>query len=278
MKAIDVLYNGEDTGKEAFYVTDKGYSIIKVRDFMDILGEHYLRVSDLSNLFGLDVEGLGNQINIIHSIESSNPNGTNNSLAGKNIVIDPGHSAGANVSPVDSSYAEGDYVLEVALALEEMLLERNANVYLTRRTGEDVSLYQRGTMYADINPDLLLSIHTNAMGNTPQTRASGVEIIYSVRQTNARPIAEEMMRVIAEHMNMNTRRVFSRESSSSTPNNPIDWYGILRHSVDHTHHSFIIEGGFHDNPNDLAKLVENNGHLQNAQSILKAIEAYFDIV
>ncbi|TCT14998.1 N-acetylmuramoyl-L-alanine amidase [Natranaerovirga pectinivora] len=280
MRKVKVLLNDENTNREANYLIDKGYTTIKLKDFLEIIGEEYFKVTELAKLFNLEVQGLGNAINIINEdpikkieIVDSNPN--NGPLKGKKIVIDPGHGAGMNVSPVDKNYAEGDYVLKVSYELEKILIEEGAEVYVTRRDGTNITLLERGKMYSDNAPDLLISVHTNAIGNVSQTNVSGTEIIYSVKHPNDKVIAETMMKTIAEHLGVRTRRVFSRKLDSSTNERPIDWYGILRNSVTETTHSFIIEGAFHDNPNDLKILTEEDGHKKYAEAIKKAIVAFF---
>ena len=93
------------------------------------------------------------------------------------ICIDPGHYAGKNASPDGNSfpYAEGDFTLEVALRLKELLKEEyGIDSSLTRESGsiildgyQDQELDQghislRGRYAAREQSSLFVSIHTNA--------------------------------------------------------------------------------------------------------------------
>lgn len=95
------------------------------------------------------------------------------------ICIDPGHFRGKNKIVEDKyPYAEGDFTLELGLALKEILYqEYGITSYLTRETG-DISLggYSNEILdsqhlslrgnYADLHKsDLFLSLHTNANNN-----------------------------------------------------------------------------------------------------------------
>ena len=93
------------------------------------------------------------------------------------ICIDPGHYAGRNTVEGELSYgyAEGDFTLQVALELQQVLQEKyGIGVYLTRTTEHinihgyrDVNLDSnrialRGKRAASKDSDLFVSIHTNA--------------------------------------------------------------------------------------------------------------------
>lgn len=93
------------------------------------------------------------------------------------ICIDPGHYAGRNTVEGELSYgyAEGDFTLQVALELQQVLQEKyGIGAYLTRTTEHinihgyrDVNLDSnrialRGKRAASKDSDLFVSIHTNA--------------------------------------------------------------------------------------------------------------------
>lgn len=93
------------------------------------------------------------------------------------ICIDPGHYAGRNTVEGELSYgyAEGDFTLDVALELQQILKEKyGIHAYMTRTTEHinihgyrDVNLDSnrislRGKKAASKDSDLFVSIHTNA--------------------------------------------------------------------------------------------------------------------
>ncbi|MFP4698162.1 MAG: N-acetylmuramoyl-L-alanine amidase [Eubacteriales bacterium] len=285
-KKIKLTVDNTDTEKEALYLLNKNYTVVKLKNVIDILGNKYFRLTDLTDILNLKVEGKGESINIItaeteennkdETKDEENQEKNNNSLEGKRIVLDPGHHEGVNISPVDKSYSEGNYVLKVALHLEKLLKENGAQVFLTRNDGNAISLSDRGEKHKDKKPHVFISIHTNAMGSKVQTQARGTEIIYSVKHPKDEEIAKVMMEKIADILGVETRRVFNRLSSNSTDNNPIDWYGVIRSSVTEFTHSFLIEGAFHDNPNDLSILTENEGYKTYAKGIFEALIKYFN--
>ncbi len=92
-------------------------------------------------------------------------------LKGKTIVIDAGHGgrdAGAMRRLSAPKGQQGAFVMEkdinlsVALKLADKLKARGATVVMTRNTDVFVSLADRVTMSNGVQPDLFLSVHSNA--------------------------------------------------------------------------------------------------------------------
>jgi len=93
-------------------------------------------------------------------------------LGASRIVIDPGH-GGYDPGALNDGLSEAEVVLDIALRLETLLLERpKFAVVLTRRTDAYVSLEERTGLANREGADLFLSIHANASGNS---RTRGVE-------------------------------------------------------------------------------------------------------
>lgn len=92
------------------------------------------------------------------------------------IVLDPGH-GGEDIGAVGSGgIKEKEIVLEIALALRELLEERlRARVLLTRDTDVSLALQERIAVANRERADLFLSIHANA---SEHKTASGVETYY----------------------------------------------------------------------------------------------------
>jgi len=91
------------------------------------------------------------------------------------IVIDPGH-GGHDPGAMAFGASEASLVLDVALRLEKLLLQRQGfEVVLTRRDDEYVSLAERTAIANPESADLFLSIHANASANAT---ARGVETYF----------------------------------------------------------------------------------------------------
>ena len=96
-------------------------------------------------------------------------------LAGRAIVVDPGHGGRDPGAVGPSGYQEKDFALSVALQLESLLDSTDATVVMTRREDEFVSLAQRANMSNDAQADFFLSIHANGHSSTT---AAGTETFH----------------------------------------------------------------------------------------------------
>ena len=98
------------------------------------------------------------------------------SLAGKIIVIDPGHGSRTMWGDSDpgaigySGTYEKEVVLDIGLRLAELLRETGAEVIMTRNGDTNVSLEDRARIANNNNADLFVSIHANA---SPSRRLKG---------------------------------------------------------------------------------------------------------
>jgi N-acetylmuramoyl-L-alanine amidase len=90
------------------------------------------------------------------------------------IVIDPGH-GGHDPGAQPGLLSEADIVLDVAQRVEKILVKRNLEVILTRRTDMFIPLEERTAIANREAADLFLSIHVNASGNS---RARGIETYF----------------------------------------------------------------------------------------------------
>ncbi|MCC7529289.1 MAG: N-acetylmuramoyl-L-alanine amidase, partial [Candidatus Melainabacteria bacterium] len=106
-------------------------------------------------------------------------------LKGKTIVVDAGHGgydAGATrrmpaaKGTVGATVMEKDINLSVALKLADELRARGATVIMTRNTDIFVSLADRVTMSNGVQPDLFLSVHSNAHSDRT---VDGIETYYT---------------------------------------------------------------------------------------------------
>lgn len=99
-------------------------------------------------------------------------------LAGRTIVVDPGHPPLGATGPTGLREAEAN--LGVALLLAPMLRRAGAKVLLTRTTDTTVALADRVPFAERADADLLLSIHNNALPDGVEPFAnSGTSVFYN---------------------------------------------------------------------------------------------------
>jgi N-acetylmuramoyl-L-alanine amidase len=92
-------------------------------------------------------------------------------LAGKTILIDPGH-GGNDTGAISGHVMEKTVTLAVSLKLRSLLQAQGATVEMTRDSDKTLALQERRDASNRLCPDLFLSIHANAVGNSS---ISGIE-------------------------------------------------------------------------------------------------------
>jgi len=112
------------------------------------------------------------------------------SINGTRICIDAGH-GGTDPGAIGRSIGllEKDVNLDIALHLGEILSGAGAKVFLTRSSDITLDLHTRPYMMSGFDPDLMVSIHSNATGSA-HNRASGTETWYASELHNSRQLAE----------------------------------------------------------------------------------------
>ena len=174
------------------------------------------------------------------------------------IILDAGHGQFGNPYPVLEDTFEGTQNFKLACKLKTCLEAKGFTVLLTRNCIEDnPSLEERGKLAGDNHACLFLSLHSNAPGSATSPEAyhavRGSEVYYSMADAprNAE-IARALNAAVVSTMNTADRGVKTR----SYPDQPeVDYYGVLRHSAAYgCPTAFIIEHGFHTNPEDAAFL------------------------
>ncbi|WP_052326454.1 N-acetylmuramoyl-L-alanine amidase family protein [Halobacteroides halobius] len=84
-----------------------------------------------------------------------------NNLAGKIIVVDPGH-GGYDPGALGSFLREKNITLDIGLKLEDILEAAGAKVVMTRKTDQFISLEERAKLANKLNADIFVSIHINS--------------------------------------------------------------------------------------------------------------------
>lgn len=186
------------------------------------------------------------------------------------ICIDAGHGLGYNPSPADPAYQEGTRMFLLQGFLKTALEEYGFEVVCTReRVEESPSLYDRAAFGKGC--DLLLSLHTNAVGNEVNENVDYVCVFYPI-SGDKRDLAQSLSEVIASVMG--TQQLPQIQSRKNSAGNA-DYYGILRHAAAFGTSALLLEQSFHTHPKITQWLLndDNLRYLADAQAAM--IAEYF---
>jgi N-acetylmuramoyl-L-alanine amidase len=116
-------------------------------------------------------------------------------LAGRLIVVDPGHPPLGATGP--TGLREADANLAVGLILRDLLVQAGARVILTRSGNSSLDLLPRVKLADSVNAEILVSIHNNALpdGVNPFTN-NGTSVYYNHPRSLplARAVERELVR------------------------------------------------------------------------------------
>jgi N-acetylmuramoyl-L-alanine amidase len=118
-------------------------------------------------------------------------------LAGRFIVVDPGHPPAGATGPTGLREAEAN--LAVALRLRDLLQEAGARVVMTRERDTAIDLLPRTKQAERLNAELLVSIHNNAFpdGVNPFTN-NGTSVFYN--QPQSIPLARAVQQALVRRL------------------------------------------------------------------------------
>jgi N-acetylmuramoyl-L-alanine amidase len=187
---------------------------------------------------------------VVQDSQAANPPASNTTVA-KNpvIVIDPGH-GGSDPGAVANNLKEKDITLDIALKLNDLLKNYEANAILTRTNDIDVGLAQRANVANSANATLFVSIHVNAGGGT------GFE---SYRHPNASDKTASIQTIIHREVAKFYVANGFTDRGMKTAN-----YEVLRET---TMPAILLENLFIDTANDANFLKDD----KNKQAIAQAI-------
>lgn len=196
-------------------------------------------------------------------------------MAKKIIVLDPGHGQFGNPHTTREGFYEGTQNFILASHLKNELTARGFDVRMTRERIEDnPSLAERGSMAGELGAVMFLSIHSNAPGGDPAseryTRIRGSETYYSITDEERNSaIARALNDAVVATMQTEDRGIKTRRY----PDRPDwDYYGVIRAAAQSgCTAAFLIEHGFHTNPEDSA-------FLQDEASLASLAVAEADVI
>lgn len=182
------------------------------------------------------------------------------------IFIDPGHGGtdpGAVYTKIVNgkkvTYNEKDFNLDIALRLKDKLKSLGYDVYMSRETDRYVDLYDRTKMANNLNVDLFISIHNNAIDN-PQIR--GTMVLYKEKSLNSfisdKQFAQIVLDYIVKQAGTQNKGIVERPNLVvlKTSNMP----------------AILVEVAFGTNQDDLNLLLNDSFKDMVAKAIADAVE------
>ena len=196
-------------------------------------------------------------------------------VAGKIIVLDPGHGNLKENGLVDpgaiglvKGYTDREIGEAVTLKLKTLLEAQGATVIVTRdlqSAPKPMTLQERADVANDIQADAFVSIHGNALdGNTTK---SGAEIHYW-GSNHLTPCAQKQLRLsLAQSVKDNFAASTGRPCVVKESN-----FAVLR---ENDCPSILVETGYLSNAEEEALLMTDAYQMQIAQGILNGLQAFF---
>ncbi len=250
---LGVKLNGKDLKVPAHYLIEGGTegTYVHARLLVEALGVG-------------TVSGKGSHIEIVTEKQTPVPK----PLEGRRIAVSAGHYGQRNQSPCNSQYYESEFVLKVALELEQMLLADGAIVHLPRRTSAVLTLAERTNRINQFGADITIDLHTDAAGSGCNTVARGVHAIHQLSRTGDN-LATLLVDEVAKSLGLpaRSRKIWTREGQRG-----FDWYHMLR--VPHGH-NVVIEAGFHTSRDDIKILTQPDALRKYAEGVRTALRKYY---
>lgn len=181
-------------------------------------------------------------------------------LSGLTVAIDAGH-GGSNLGArgLRSKQWEKDLNLSIALHLKKELEDKGARVLMTRTNDTLFNNTDRIVHFRALQPDLLISIHNNAAGDTTKTR--GTSTYY--KHIGYRPLSQAVLERLLE---MGLVEYGNIGRFNFALNSPIEYPNIL------------VEGAFMSHPEDEALLTDDDFRKKMAKQIRKGVEDWLKVI
>lgn len=171
------------------------------------------------------------------------------------VVIDPGHGGQDPGTIGIGGLQEKDLVLPISLDVAEILKQQGIEVRMTRDTDNFISLQGRTDFANNIDADLFVSIHANAI-NLSRPDINGLETYY---YKNGRRLAEIIHWSILNGVNISNRGIRRAR------------FYVLRHSI---MPAVLVEVGFVTGAEDAPRLKNPTHRRQMAEAIARGIVQY----
>ncbi|HIE11864.1 MAG TPA: N-acetylmuramoyl-L-alanine amidase, partial [Desulfotomaculum sp.] len=187
-------------------------------------------------------------------------------VAGKTIVLDPGHGGSDAGAIGPTGLLEKDFNLDVARYAAEELRRRGAEVFLTREKDEYVGLYERTAKADKWGATVFVSIHGNAWGDPREVQEkAGTSTWYTTNNTldhieKSRRLSRCLQGSLVENLGRKDLGLFTAN------------FVVLRTA---TMPAALIEAAFVSNPEEEALMLTDWFRQATARGIVEGLERYF---
>lgn len=196
------------------------------------------------------------------------PRGASGKLAGKVVVVDPGH-GGAQPGAAGNGCFEKEYTLDIALELQKALADAGVSVIMTRKTDVEVGLQERADIAQRHSADFFISIHNNSCA-VPGA-LSGIETFYHGGDANAQALAGSIQSRVTKAAGLPDLQIKSDYRVS-----PRIGFHVLRACSGYSIPAVLVEVGFINHPTDAAKLADPDFRTSIAQAIVQGLKDYVE--
>lgn len=189
----------------------------------------------------------------------------------KKICLDAGHYGKYNRSPAVKTYYESEMNWKLHLLLKKELEEYGFEVITTRSDKDkDLSLSARGK--ASKGCDLLLSLHSNAVGSYVNEDVD-YPVVYVPLNKKGDAIGKLLADCICTTMGTKQKGVVKSKRGEKG-----DWYGVIRGATSVGVPGLILEHSFHTNTRATKWLLNDSNLDKMAQAEAKVIAEYFGMM
>jgi len=196
---------------------------------------------------------------------------TNTSLAGKIIVVDPGHGgrdtgASAELHPFD--VYEKDITLAIGRRLQSVLTQSGATVIMTRSDDSFPALDSRPQLANSRHADYFISIHADSSADAyhaNRNTLSGTTVYFHAQNSLCRLMAADIGRRVSEMSGISYNGVKSDTIRFHTG------FAVLRGSY---MPAVLVETGYMNNDRDLAKLRDDAAQQRIAVGITAGLRDF----
>lgn len=187
------------------------------------------------------------------------------------VVIDPGH-GGGNLGGQYEDYTEKEITLVTANAMKEELEKyEGITVYMTRTGDQELSLDERCAFAESVGADFLFCLHYNLTGDHTLFGAECWVSAFGENYSKGYSFASVEIGMLQE-LGLYSRGIKTRLNDSG-----IDYYGILRHSVERNIPCVLIEHCHLDHVND-QPFYDHDEKLKNFGRLdATAVAKYFNL-
>lgn len=179
------------------------------------------------------------------------------------VVLDPGHGGVDPGAPAyDNSFEEKDITLKIQKDLRQELIFKGCKVAMSREDDKTIRIEDVVAFTEKQKPDVFVSVHINSYEKSKTY--NGIETYYSkenIKLAESKKLAEKIQSNAVKSDDWKNRGVVTAN------------FFVIKHN---TMPAVLIECGFASNPEDVARLKDNNCLRNLSKNISQGILQYLD--